>query len=1105
MEAYMDRIIIESDNLKDSIDYDLLKKHTKLVPFRDVLRFDIGKLEHLHILSSHQQMSDLLFLRNGMTGCYVNEEHTWLLMLGPTPEHVKQILEAASDRLQLLDVRFSDLHSMDIEHLSGLQVLRLRHNHSLGWVLGLERAEQLKCLSIRQCGYTRTLDVRRLTNLEELYISEAKGMDTVHGLRFLVRLRKLVMMGFTLGGTVELSGMSSLEVLELYGIFDEIRLDCDLPKLTRCFIRKSRISDAEFLTRMPELNMLMLTDSPVTKLPDLRGCPKLSYLNAADSGIAEIAGLPTGIKQLMLSGTDIRQLPPGIRDMRQLSVLNLNYLRLEKLPVWLHELKLPVTVHKELTEYGISLYDTRVDGVDMSVIPEQHDLLRQWLEMYGTADETPAKPINEIKVAFLGDGEAGKSLVVHRLLNGGEKPESGAFNGDSTPGIAIHHQTVELEDRTVRVNYWDFGGQEILHAMHRIFQTHRTVYVVVLNARNDTQDERARYWLRHITSFENRDLGGSRIMLVLNKTDQNPRASINMTQLRRDYPELPDVVLLSAREDSVEEFNNKMWGALKREIASMEDMRVSYPDSWYRVKERLERERQNRISAMQFDRICDEAGVDRELRPQLQDYLHNLGVSFRYKGGIAGRFVLLRPEWATNAIYKILFNRHIGARNGIISYNDVLNVMVNEAAEEEKLWCVSKEEAYHDGDADYILRVMRDCDLSYQMGDDEFIPMLCERDAKETALAYMDDEMTVEVWWQFDYLPDDLLFRLMVYAHLRTKGVRVDQDNVWLKGAVFRNDVTGQSALVLKDGDTLKIYARSTVPEQPAGTFMKIMEDALYDIITDSFKGLLRKDDRLWCEQIDRSNLDYAGIDRRIVLKERGLRESFDSRRLRLGCLNGASLCYSKVLNRSVRAEEILELGNFTGDYRQRMLVGDILDVCTKLQSNNLFWKTDLGKLEDYRNTYIRDMLICKHYQVCDQTFNGESASGIRMGELDLLINRDAATPWAIVEALNYGGWKTWKEHLEKLVIKYNPQGLRTLFLIAYTSSSRDLFPVQWSGYSQSVKSYDPGTYRYSPESYEELHLPVLTDQTFVKAAKCCYECGGEEVTVYHIFVRLGG
>lgn len=53
--------------------------------------------------------------------------------------------------------------------------------------------------------------------------------------------------------------------------------------------------------------------------------------------------------------------------------------------------------------------------------------------------------------------------------------------------------------------------------------TKRTLYVVFVNARDNTQDERARYWLHNIKSFAD----NSPVIMVINQMDQNPSASVN--------------------------------------------------------------------------------------------------------------------------------------------------------------------------------------------------------------------------------------------------------------------------------------------------------------------------------------------------------------------------------------------------------------------------------------------------------------------------------------------------------------------------------------------------------------------------------------------------
>ena len=49
-------------------------------------------------------------------------------------------------------------------------------------------------------------------------------------------------------------------------------------------------------------------------------------------------------------------------------------------------------------------------------------------------------PLNEIKVVFLGDGGAGKSHTIARLMNDGGAPDHAVFDGESTPRHCHHEQ-----------------------------------------------------------------------------------------------------------------------------------------------------------------------------------------------------------------------------------------------------------------------------------------------------------------------------------------------------------------------------------------------------------------------------------------------------------------------------------------------------------------------------------------------------------------------------------------------------------------------------------------------------------------------------------------
>ena len=134
------------------------------------------------------------------------------------------------------------------------------------------------------------------------------------------------------------------------------------------------------------------------------------------------------------------------------------------------------------------------------------------LDYYFRARDS-ARPLNEGKVILVGRGEVGKTSLVNRLtkneFNEGE---------DKTHGIQISQWEVRAGADDVRLNVWDFGGQEIMHATHQFFLTERSLYLLVLNGREGGEDQDAEYWLKLIGSFGSE----SPVLVVLNKIDQHP-------------------------------------------------------------------------------------------------------------------------------------------------------------------------------------------------------------------------------------------------------------------------------------------------------------------------------------------------------------------------------------------------------------------------------------------------------------------------------------------------------------------------------------------------------------------------------------------------------
>lgn len=717
-----------------------------------------------------------------------------------------------------------------------------------------------------------------------------------------------------------------------------------------------------------------------------------------------------------------------------------------------------------------------VNNLQMEAAEECRRKTEEHLRQIGVVQEPSDPMLNEIRVLFLGDGEAGKSHIIRRLLKlrleEEAVPES---TGDATPGVEILHGTYELiGGRKVRLNFWDFGGQEILHSMHRIFITDQTMCVVVLNARSDTQDDRAQYWLRFIQSVSPK----MPVLLVLNKMDQNLNASLNEYELTRLYPSLTPAVSISATKDDDQTLRDGLLKQLLRQIGAMDALQTKMPANWWRVKNELQNSRESYIRELCLrHNISDEGNMHR----QLLDWFNIMGVGYRCDSPERiGTYMILRPEWVTNAVYAILFNRHSDVKNGIVSrgsLNDLLRDTKN-------IQCVDHSTGYNSDEVDYVIQMMRRYSLSYYITTEqqEFIPMLCHRNASSEVGRYADDPGTAEFWIRFEYLPDALLFHMMVEHYQE-----LDRDNVWLTGARFVEPGTGSSAIIKREGQTLKLYVRAERFYPPATEYRDTLRRRIREIIRDHLPQL-------------------KILEECVVYKHHGGTEVFDFERLSRWQSKGTEYCYSKLCEEPLAVQSILNQTNQVDQERKEQLLEELMSACKKMQ------EVSQHREEDRRNKQLMHILSGRPVQgkkliVLDQSQGGRGKTGIKMGERDLMISTEPDTPWVILEALNISGAKdkgTWKSHLDKLLDHYNPYGLKTLVLLSYINCEPKGFATVVKGYRELLQAYDPNEWKLIPGT--ALPVKMKNPTNFLKAFRCCYSCGAEEesqIEVYHLFVRL--
>ncbi|MBQ4550197.1 MAG: GTP-binding protein [Oscillospiraceae bacterium] len=696
----------------------------------------------------------------------------------------------------------------------------------------------------------------------------------------------------------------------------------------------------------------------------------------------------------------------------------------------------------------------------------------------GNDAEEESTPLNELKVVFLGDGGAGKSHTIARLMANGGQTED--FPDISTPGIVIQDKTYPYDDKEVKVHFWDFGGQEILHSMHRMFLTTRTLYVVMLNVRDGTQDDRARYWLYNLRSFAK----GAPVLLVLNQMDMNENATLNESDLRKLYPTLaPDVVKISTLKYSDGEFEEKFINVLRRQIGSMDILAFPFIPAWSRLKEKLQNMEDYYIDGDKFREFCDECGVtdSDNIRRDLLNWFSDLGVSFCYSGSASLEdYVVLRPDWITNAIYIVLFNKAETANNGQVSH-EVIYKMLSSRDMEKYRRTVTKA-TYKPHEVDYVLKVFRKFRLSFLAEDGiEFLPMLCEANAKPISATYENDPDALEFRMHYEYLPNNVIHRLMV-----DRRRELNLSNVWLYGGQFRNDCTGLSAVVKTEGNLLRIMVR----RENSACAPQLYLDAL------------KKD-------IERINAEMGLTAHRteVVYKQGTVVECFSYKTLLNYQKLGQQYIVSEELGELIPVADILKQSGHSADRAQEELVTDIVQFCEMLQDNNKIWDGS----EDERTTYIRDLLRAKGYIANDQTRGGISGGdGEQAGELDLDIRLKPAERLTIFEALNLKGSaesyrRYWNAHLDKLLDNYNSTGCPFLFHVTYLSCAKDAFAKHCVTFEDHMRYYSPRGFSLTSERpTDPLAKRNIRHGGFLRAMECVYDCGGIPMTVYHFFVRIG-
>ena len=518
-------------------------------------------------------------------------------------------------------------------------------------------------------------------------------------------------------------------------------------------------------------------------------------------------------------GTDPIELPDWdwTRDFPYLETLDLRHCKLKSIPYSLVRSGLPFeTKNVPSNTKGILLRGATLEEGDLSLFEQPREVIEDYYRKHGKI-----KLIKECKVIFLGDGEAGKSSLIERILYDTfdvNKPPTDGVN------ISLWNPYKNGPDKDLRLRIMDFGGQEIMHSMHRCFLTSHTVYVVACASRNDGDiDREAARWLETVRTYA----PDCPVILTLSKADLSERASVNEAVLRERNPNLVCVLRTSARYP---EKGNGVRALVKTILAQvpgcMQTMNANA--DLLGLKQDLEDMKEDYIPSEQYQALCRKHHYEESrLQREHLDWFKALGVAYYYeetKGDFNANRVLkslrvLNPAWLTNGIYRLILRTpDQGADSGFLDHQLIEDTL--KAADPRD---INPQKLYTPEEVGYILYVMRMFEISHYMGGGkEMIPMMM---VKTPPKRWEDFPRTdaLHLRWEAAYLPNNLVHKLMIRQY-----DDLDKTCVWRTGGWFRRG--DAQALASMDEKGLDLYVTA---EQDRRIYMEILRGKIQTILGD--------------------------------------------------------------------------------------------------------------------------------------------------------------------------------------------------------------------------------------------------------------------------------
>ncbi|MEH2420803.1 MAG: COR domain-containing protein [Nostoc sp.] len=723
---------------------------------------EIGQLTNLRSLHlENNQLSrlspEIVQLTNLQTLHLENNQ------LSRLPPEIVQLTNLRS--LHLENNQLSRL-SPEIVQLTNLQTLHLENNQLSSLPPEIVQLTNLRSLHLENNRLSSLLaEIVQLTNLQTLNLRRNQLSSLPPEIVQLANLRSLNLSRNQLSSLpskiVQLTNLQTLNLSrnQLSSLPSEI---VQLTNLRSLYVWGNQLSSLppEFV-QLTNLQTLYLWSNQLSSLPsEIVQLTNLRSLNLSDN---QLSSLPpefvqlTNLETLNLSSNQLSSLPGEIVQLTNLRSLNLSDNQLSSLPPEIRQL----TNLKKLDLRGNPI-PIPPEILGSKSLFEQPGDVNEILDFYFRGqDPTETEPFYEAKFLIVGEGGAGKTSLAKKISNETYELQP---KEKSTEGIEVIQWHFTLPNgKDFRVNVWDFGGQSIYHQTHQFFLSKRSLYALVADTRKENTDF---YWWLKVVEL----LSDKSPVFIIKNEKQDRQCEIDGGQLRGEFDNLKEILATNLADNrGLVEIKK----AIELYISNLDHVGTPLPKLWVRVRAALENYSRNYISVEEYFTLCRINNLtDRKDMLHLSSYLHDLGVCLHFQeDSTLKHYVILKPEWGTIAVYKVLDNQTVKQNLGCFTKDDLKDI-----------W---QEDEYADM-GDELLQLMMRFKLCYEIPGRRDIYIAPQLLSIEKADYTWDDTNNLILRYIYTFMPKGILTRFIVETHPWIE----QQKLVWKNSVVLNKDQT---------------------------------------------------------------------------------------------------------------------------------------------------------------------------------------------------------------------------------------------------------------------------------------------------------------------------